>query len=292
MATMHLGPWQKQPYGVLASGYVEAKDRCVAIRVRSPHPDIHDSNVLKLINFNGITAGAESMRVTAQVAAGLGYAAVTLDYSNTTDYLTPLECNARDGLVVMDALDADEYSLLGLSMGGAVATLIAAQSERPITNLDLVSPGGYIDRVVGLDMHTISQAFQRESFDAMVLAMRYPYAAASIAMDCLANCSRRPAAVRAEADELLRETVYRHLVQLRREKPETVVTLAHGSHDKLVPRSEILASLRKHEADEGISLVDVEVPYHGTHSRLIYDARLAESVLLASAGVDSRMLAR
>lgn len=282
MTSVHLKPWKEQSYGVSTSGYVEGSDRRIAVRVRSPHPDISDNGMPKLINFNGIAVGAESMRVPAEVAAGLGYAAITLDYSNTTDHITPLECNARDGLTVMDAFNADEYRLLGLSMGGAVATLAAAQSERPITNLDLVSPGGFIDKMVGVGRHTIDQALRRAMIDEMAFTLRYPQTAARMVISSLTSCSRRPMTTLAEAGQLFHETAYRHLVQLRHESPDTVVTLAHGSNDKLVPREELLASFRQHEAEEGISLVDVDVAYSGTHSTLVYRPELAQRVLLAS----------
>lgn len=288
MSEIYLQPWQDRSYGVFANGYVEENERQIAVHVFSPHPEINDSNAPKLINFNGLAVGAESMRVPAEVAAELGYVAVTFDYPNTTERLTPIERNAKDGLIVMDAFNADEYRLLGLSMGGAIATMVAAQSERPISNLDLVSPAGYIDKMIGLDMHTVLDAFEHEYFDELAMMTRFPRAATTVALNALANCRRRPAAVLAELKELFRVTVYQDLAKLRRSSPDTVVTLAHGSHDRLVPSTELLSSLHEHEVAEGMSLVDIKVPYPGPHPMLTCDPRLTERVLRASVNFDPR----
>lgn len=298
MATVHLNPWQKQSRSdrVYTSGYVEGNvggvERRVPVYVHSPHEEINDSYTPKIINFNGIIVGAESMRVAARVEADLGYAAITLNYSNTADRFAPVERNAQDGLLVMEAFNADEYRLLGLSMGGAVATLVGVQSERPITNLDLVAPGGFTDDVIGINGALVARAFRHESYHELDAAWRHPNTAIGVAMSSLTNCYRRSGAVIGEARELLRETMYPHLIRLRNESPETVVTLAHGNNDSLIPREELVASMRRQEAAAGIPLVDIEVPYYGTHSALVYRPDLTSRILLASADVTSKMRAR
>lgn len=300
MATVHLKPWQRQPRSdeVYTTGYVEASqegvERAIPVYVHSPHDDINDPNLAKIINFNGIIVGAESMRRTAQVQSRLGYAAITLNYSNTSELFAPVEHNARDGLAVMDAFDVEIGRLLGLSMGGAVAAVLAAmvakRSERLITNLDLVAPGGFTDEVVSIDRARVTQAFQHESYHELNSAWRHPPTAINVAISSLVNCGRRPNAVVAEARELLRETMYPYLLQLRDKSPATVVTLAHGHNDSLIPREELVASMRRHEQEAGIPLVDIEVPYFGTHSALVYNSALTERIVTASDGATSKML--
>ena len=292
MTSLHLEPWQKQKYGVFAEGFVESEKRRIPVYVRSPYEGIDDSNLPKIVNFNGIIVGAESMRVTAEVQARLGYAAITLDYSNTSDRIAPVECNAQDGLFVMDAFAAEEYRVLGLSMGGAVATLVALQSEQTITNLDIVAPGGFTDEVVGLDIALVAKAFQHESYHELYAAWRHPNTAVGVALSSLVNCCRRPNAVVAEARELLRQTMYPQLLQLRNGSPDTVVTLSHGNNDSLIPRLELLASMDRHEAEAEIPLVDLRYAYNGTHSELVYNAGLTNRILMASANVTSKMRAK
>ena len=290
-----MGSWRKQNYGVYASGYVERKDGLhVPVQIRSPHEDLDDKNLATVINFNGIIVGIESMSEAAKAAASLGFVAVSLDYSNVSSKSGAIKHNAHDGLAAMDALneefDIEEFRILGLSMGGSVAAVAAAQSEYLITNLDLVAPGGFTDDVIGIKPSLLLRHLEHELRHEVTAASLHPGLAARIALSSLSNCARRTNAVRVEAEEMTRGTFYSYLTQLRHQSPQTVVTLAHGSNDSLIPREELLRSMGDHEAMEGISLRDIDVPYRGTHSELIYRASLAEYILLASDDVVSKML--
>lgn len=298
MTSLHLGSWRKQDYGVYTSGYVDRKDGLrVPIQIRSPHEDLDDKNLATVINFNGIIVGIESMSEAAKAAADLGFVAVSLDYSNVSSKPGAIKHNAHDGLAVMDALNErfgkEAFRFLGLSMGGsvaAVAAVEAALSGHSIKELYLVAPGGLTDQVIDVEPSVLLNHFGKELRHEATAASHHPGLAARIALSSLSNCTRRANAVRVEAEEMTHETFYPYLAELRRKSPETIVTLAYGNNDSLVPKEELLESMNAHEVEEEISLRDIDVPYHGTHSELIYSTLLARYILLASDEAVSKML--
>jgi len=279
MKHITLGPWQEQPYGVSATGRAEYADHGVPITVYSPHERIDDEYLPWLINFNGLTAGARSMEVPARTAAALGYAAVTFDYTNTGSKNT-LRHNADDGLVVAESLGADSVELLGLSMGGAVATKAAATIDQPLDALHLVAPGTYIHGVAELPPCEVQRAFRDQAIEEIADFWKNPMLASIVAIDSLQNCLRRPRAVAGELSELLRDTAYTDLHHLRMHQPEAWVSLTHGSHDKLVPRAELLAAIQQEDRNER-PLIDADFPYRGGHTAVTRDHRLTERILTA-----------
>lgn len=283
MTITRLRPWTEQSYGFYSSGFVETADNIIPVRVRTPDPDVFGDSIPKIINCQGITLGPEAMRKAATVEANLGFAAITFGYTNKKNCIEPLQCNALDVISIMEAFDADEYDILGFSMGGAVAAITAMLAKRRIRNLHLASPGALTDGVSEVDNKRLVEAVQGEAKDKYQATRRDPRTAAYTALSSMGNCINRPKAVRAEAAQLLSQTVYPYLEQFRQQSPETVITLAHGSDDKLVPSKELVASMHDHEEALGFPIVDRYVGYKGTHVSIIYDSSLTERILEMSA---------
>ena len=215
------------------------------------------------------------MAVAARVDARLfGHLAITSDYTNVGT-LNPLYHNATDSLRIMDALPHKAIRLVGLSMGGAVATIAASRANHEIAALDLVASAGFID-LDEMSNYDIANAIAEEAHDEVAMCLKQPLRSHMIALHSLRNCLARPHAVRAEFEALMQTTVYDDLQLFRDNQPEASVTLAHGSHDKLVPRERLLGSIASRAAEH---LFTHMLPYDGSHIRLAYDEQLAMRVL-------------
>lgn len=280
MSELRLEPWRKRPYGVFAHGIAEHNGHEVPIRVRSPHENIHDEDLPKILNLNGWTTGHESMAVTARTTVRLGHLAVTFDYTNRGGK-NPLERNADDGLTVLKCMPEGPLTVTGLSMGGAVGTKVANKTDRPVMRLNLVSPGGYTKGIDGMTKLAMGGALVRESLDDLGLLLASPASAIMVARDGLKNCLRRPIGVAAELDALLHDTVYGDLRQFRQDQLEATVLLAHASNDKLIRRQPLLDSIGEEESDAPGSLIDINLPYRGSHMRLAVDPQLTEDIMRA-----------
>lgn len=287
MTELSLQPWNKRPYGWIARGHAGGVPVCI----RSPRCELDDDNLPKIVNFNGLAAGRESMAVAARTAVhGLGYAAITFDYTNTGSD-NPLQRNADDGLRVIDALPAGDISLMGLSMGGAVSTKVASQTDRPIQTLHLVAPAAYTKGLDELSWQAVAQAFGEEYIDTAQTCIKQPYRSYLVASHSLRNCMSRPWAVSAELNELRQTSAYDDLRQFRSAQPDSTVVLAHGSNDRLIPRKPLLDSITDEEAATGSPLVDHQVPYPGSHTQLAFDPKLTLVTLTANHPEVSRRLA-
>ena len=285
MSELRLEPLRERPYGFFARGVAEHNGHEVAVRIRSPHANLEDVDLPKVINLNGLTADHESMAVPARMCATLGYMAITLDYTNK-GFAKPLDRNAEDGLTVLECIPDGPLTIVGLSMGGDVGTIVTDKADRSIETLYAVSPGGYTKVLGQFTLQKLTGAVAGEARDDLSQAMRHPYRELSVGMGCVRNCVHRPLAVISEANTLTHSTVYPELRNIRATRPETKVVLAYASHDHLVPKEPLLASITDEEGSAPGSLIDILAPYDGIHTRLVRDPALTEYVIGLGAAVD------
>ncbi len=263
MSELHEGAWHKRPYGWRADGVVEAQDHNIHVTVRKPDGEPSGETV---ILENGWTAGKNSMRVPAIVATQFGHRSVTVEYTNTGTQ-GALESNVEDVVAVVDA-EPDEYErvLMGLSMGGSVATLAMRRAMSKIKRADLVAPGKYILP----RFYTVGQVGRRFIAEGGEITQigKHPIRAAALGSASVANCMRRPLAVYGEIKELLNGTVHEDLRAVKAQPDAPFVRFSHGLHDKLLPSYAQVASI------EGLPFDDV-FGFKGGHARLAYDPSLS-----------------
>lgn len=279
MAELSLQSWNEGPRGWSSHGYAGG----VPISVSSPEPRL-DGESPKIIYFNGLGSDRESMAVAAGEATRRVYTAIRFSYTNTKKISKPVERNADDALRVVDTLDVNSsVSLLGLSMGGAVATEAASRSSRLIESLHLVAPAGFTDDIDKLTMQDVVAALNGEYLDITQAYINNPALFGLIACDSLASRMRRQRAISAEFEELRHTSSYGALREFRQAQPDSIVTLAYGSHDKLVRPGPLLASVGKEEtaarADKRKPPIDRYISYDGPHRALIFDRRVMNAIL-------------
>ena len=279
MTTIKLHSWHKKPYGVYAAGTVSYGEHEVPIQIRSASVDFLDESIPKIIGLHGLAASAESMAMPARVAAGMGYAAITLDYSNNKIIGAALQHNSDDVLATIEAMGAGEYRLLGHSMGAAIATITAQRSGNNISRLDLVTPGAMTDGVLHTDPYTIARAFGYDLLDELHDTICHPLLTARMAVGALASCHRRRGAILAEIYQLTRSTVQQQLTDFRNEQTSAHISLTHGSHDKLIPREALLESLAGWQNGANQPLFDSEIAYEGHHTALMVNPMLSHRIL-------------
>lgn len=285
MGELRLEPWKKErSYGVFARGRVDN----VPVRVRSPHEDIDDATLEKIVLHNGLTTGHESMAAAARTAARMGYAAVTYDYTNLSprdplsyfdphSWVDPLSKNADDGMRVTESLPDGAITQHGLSEGGAVATLVARRTDRDTKWLNLISPGAFIHGIDKLSTAEITKAFCQEAVEEVLASIPNCSVALRVALNSLRTCIERPFSMPVELRQLLHDTAYDDLRAFRLAHTGARVLLAHTSEDRLVPEDMLLASLSVEEAAG--KLIDIDFRYQGTHGRSTSDESITRGVL-------------
>ena len=267
MKKLEVGNWHQRPYGERADGVATVGTHAVRVTVR--RPSHHSEAGQHIVMANGWTTSKSSMRQAAVEAARHGHTSYTFDYTNT-HRRHALDHNATDLTTVIEALPkASHLRLLGLSMGGAVATVALDRLGNTVEQADLVAPGRYLlpeyysprEVIRHVVSHSTESIAHRGRLRDDVRLLRAS----------LGNCAHRPFAVLGEFLELVDGNVHEELRRVKSQTDAPVVNFRYGLRDKLLPAHAQLASI------EGLPF-DAVISYDEGHDWLARSPALAHKI--------------
>jgi pimeloyl-ACP methyl ester carboxylesterase len=267
MKKLEIGDWQQRPYGERARGVARVGSHAIRFTVR--RPDNQTDTGMQYVLVNGWTTGKNSMRQAAMEAARHGHTAYTFDYTNT-HRRDALGHNATDLTTMIEAMPRHaRIGLIGLSMGGAVATVAMNRVGHKVDEATLVASGRYLlpefyskrQIVRHLISHSAESVLHHGRFtdDMHLLGTS------------VINCAKRGPAVIGEFLELVDGDVHEELRSIKSQSNAPLVQFWYGSGDRLLPAEAQLASIQDLPFDQIIE-------YRGGHDLLARSPALAHSI--------------